>query len=43
MDYHRATLAMAARTRARARAAAIDKEPRFNEHAALTVDSDFQI
>ena len=39
LDYHLATPAMAAR----ARTAAIHKEPRFSDHAPLTVDYDFQI
>ena len=39
LDYHLATPAMAAR----ARTAAIHKEPRFSDHAPLTVDYDFQM
>ena len=39
LDYHLATPAMAAR----ARTAAIPKEPRFSDHAPLTVDYDFQM
>ena len=39
LDYHLATPAIAAK----ARAAAIHKEPRFSDHAPLTVDYDFQI
>ena len=39
LDYHLATPAMAVR----ARTAAIHKEPRFSDHAPLTVDYDFQI
>lgn len=39
LDYHLATPAIAAS----ARTAAIHKEPRFSDHAPLTVDYDFQI
>ena len=39
LDYHLATPAIAAK----ARAAAIHKEPRFSDHAPLTVNYDFQM